>query len=134
MAPLRLSRKNYWIRLALYTLAYVVAIFAARPWPAVSTAISIFVPAVWMYFIAGPRLRDFGQTGWWSIIPFTSGFVAGFAKGAHLIDDQIYATALLFIGIGSLLFMAVLGAIPGQAGPNRFGPPQGAPPVADQFT
>jgi uncharacterized membrane protein YhaH (DUF805 family) len=71
------------------------------------------------------RLRDIGRSAWWVL-----------AIVALLAVSTIAAWSLgedIAVGVGTLVelvIVGVLGAIPGQPGPNRFGPPPGQPSVA----
>ena len=72
------------------------------------------------WFNAVKRLHDLGRSGWWLlpiifvIAPFSLLSNAGGGLGALA---AMIAAAL------DLILIVVLGAVPGQPGPNRFGPP-----------
>ena len=74
-----------------------------------------------LLIIAVPRLHDIGKSGWWALGVLAVEFLAGMAIGKFLPPEQllsaITATALVVVALAILL-----GCLPGQGEPNRYGP------------
>ena len=82
----------------------------------------IGVALIWLFTA---RLHDIGRSGWWQAGLYLVQVVlaaAGAVNGDQALGLMITAGLIL-----QFVFIAVLGAIPGQPGPNRFGPPPGQP-------
>lgn len=140
----RLDRRSYWLSLAcLYLLSFVIALLVSVPIlmsfgssPSAlnaqrSSAIVGLVVAgslVWpASMVTTQRLHDFGATGW-VCLPILIAFVAFDVLAVTGLDGgpppgrlaTRFADGSTAIAIGAL---AVIGAIPGARGPNRYGPP-----------
>jgi len=70
-------------------------------------------------FISIPRLHDLDKSGWYAIIPFTAEIF--FIILMSLYGNNEYFISL--IGFIYIVFIVILGAIPGQSMANRFGNP-----------
>lgn len=109
----RINRLTYW--LALLAVAVINAIL--------TRVIDKSAPALFVLIviIAVPRLHDIGRTGWWALGTVAGEFLAGIAI-ALLLPEAIRLYALF--GVMSVVagLIILVGAWPGQALPNRFGP------------
>lgn len=118
----RSNRREFWLSLAALFAGNLV--FGLALDPVLTSAISL---PVWVV-IASRRLHDFGQTGWWSLIPFVAGFAIGFGRGLGLgLTDS---AELLFNVAVMLVTASVIGLFPGTRGPNRFGAEPGSATVS----
>jgi uncharacterized membrane protein YhaH (DUF805 family) len=121
----RLNRKFYWMVVAILIgagigLSFIPVIDKIVGWPLTIAWITIF----------GRRLHDFDRSAWWLlliIVPVFASVIFMAATGAQM------EMALGVGGLMQLLGTAILGAIPGSPGENRFGPPQGQQPTAEVF-
>jgi uncharacterized membrane protein YhaH (DUF805 family) len=69
--------------------------------------------------IFAARLHDFGRSGWWQLILYAA--LVGAIELVAATDQP--AGVMLAVGLSlQLVFTIVLGVIPGNRGPNRFGP------------
>jgi uncharacterized membrane protein YhaH (DUF805 family) len=64
--------------------------------------------------VLSKRLHDRGRAGWWAAVVLLA-FIVVWPEPEGLIDF-LFALPLIWAAVE-------LGAMPGQAGPNRFGPP-----------
>ncbi|MEM1106257.1 MAG: DUF805 domain-containing protein [Pseudomonadota bacterium] len=146
----RISRSDYWLKFwlpsmgvavvaALIDLAINPSLFDpsagtsafANQGP-VSNLVSLFY--LFPAYVAVPvkRLHDRGLSGWWQLL-----FVAGFIIGLAMIIGGVFAglerdpnpLLLSVVAGGTLIILAVgvtqlilFGCLPGQKGPNRYGP------------
>ena len=121
----RMSRRTYWIVVGVF-LTLVVGLSIA-PGVGAGTLTTIgratTVPLIWVF---ARRLHDIGRSGWWQA-PFY--VVQILAVVAAAVEGG--PASLLAFGL-QLIFTAVLGAIPGTAGDNKFGPAPGQPTPAAQ--
>jgi uncharacterized membrane protein YhaH (DUF805 family) len=121
--------------MAVYTALYVAATYAHLPF----LLVQVTLPILWITLIAAPRLHDFDRSGWWGFAPMAVGFVGGFVLGFWKatgspgpdVLTRAGAIELLINALFSLAFMIWLGAVRGNAGPNRFGLPPGATTTPD---
>ena len=123
----RSNRREFWLSVVLllagnFGLSLVLG-------PVLTSAVSL---PVWIV-IGSRRLHDFGQTGWWSLIPFVLGFAVGFARGAGL--EVTAGAEMLFNFAVMIVTTLVIGLVPGTKGSNRFGAESGATPdvLSDTF-
>lgn len=110
----RSNRREYWLSI-LGLVVLNVVLTAGLQNPMLTSLISF---PIWV-FIASRRLHDFGQTGWWSLIPFGAGFVLGLARGAGIPFSSSAET--MTNAAVMLVMLIVVGSVPGAPGPNRFG-------------
>jgi uncharacterized membrane protein YhaH (DUF805 family) len=110
----RINRATYWIIVGVAIAAALISgVVFKRPMPAAQVVLLI---------AAVPRLHDLGRSGWWAggfFIPETA-LIFG---GGFVLSPQPYQSAL---GVAVLLLaglLIALGALPGKAADNRFGPP-----------
>jgi uncharacterized membrane protein YhaH (DUF805 family) len=68
------------------------------------------------------RLHDFGQSGWWFALPI-GGFLVLPAIATLSHSFMLFNGAVGLAGLLTVVFLLIIGAIPGDAGSNRFGPP-----------
>jgi len=112
----RIDRKGYW-QAAFVVFAGVVSM---------SFVLGVhdgLAPLTTLLFIRiyASRLHDFGRSGWWQLLLY----------GIQIPAIVLVGTAgglppAASVGVGfltQLIFTAVVGAIPGNPGANRFGPP-----------
>ena len=110
----RINRATYWLCLVVIT-----AIFAAI---IAFTDKRVPYGEIVLIVLCVPRLHDVGRSGWWVGGVLIAEIVIVVTALASLPEDQ----ALMVVGLFSLFILVglvVLGALPGQPGPNRFGPP-----------
>jgi uncharacterized membrane protein YhaH (DUF805 family) len=109
----RASRREYWIYIGLLIVLGVV--FSYSP-PAVNLVMYLVFTVIMVR-----RVHDFGRTGWWAwaaaALPFSAMLLL-------MVTSETVAS-LVSLVITVALMIAV-GAIRGDPGANRFGPP---PPV-----
>ncbi|RYD97802.1 MAG: DUF805 domain-containing protein [Sphingomonadales bacterium] len=112
---IRYNRATYLTFLSIFVaLIVVLANVMERP-PGMGEVVLVLLGV--------PRLHDLGRSGWWMAAPIVAeiGLVtAMLARGSSLEDMQIGAGALT---LAILVAMIVLGLIPGEDGPNRWGDP-----------
>jgi uncharacterized membrane protein YhaH (DUF805 family) len=87
--------------------------------------------AIWVY---GRRLHDIGRSAWWMLAIYLGcgAIVAVLIVAGHTEESLAFFCGLVF----QLALTIGLGVIPGDPGPNRFGPPPGqrqAATVAETF-
>ena len=112
----RIDRKGYWLA-AFVVFAGVVS---------VSFVLGIhdgLAPLTTLLFIRiyASRLHDFGRSGWWQLLLYGIQIPA-----IVLVGTAAGLPPAASVGAGfltQLIFTAVVGAIPGNPGANRFGPP-----------
>jgi uncharacterized membrane protein YhaH (DUF805 family) len=110
----RINRATYWL-----CLVVISAIFAAI---IALTGKRVPFGEIALIVLCVPRLHDIGQSGWWVGGMIIAEIAVMIAALASLPEDQALAVLGLF-GLLILVGLVVLGALPGQPGPNRFGPP-----------
>ena len=150
----RISRKQYWFGMALVgftsavgrmlTTALSVGSFADAKDPADMLAsaagssvlaLPLFVVILWCTLaIQFKRFHDRGRTGWISLAPIVVALMLivsivsdaiGRAPVEQLLGDALpYFAVLMVISLG---FCIDLGCLEGVEGPNKYGPPPGAP-------
>ncbi len=131
----RSGRRRYWIGI----LASVVAYAGAPPLGLPVRWVRLGIAAVWILFVAVPRLHDLGLTGWLALIPSglrTSASLTaiGWRDAFHPSVDltrRVGVATTLAVGLVSIAMTVWLGVARGQHGANRFGPDPGGVPGAD---
>lgn len=121
----RIDRKLYWLALALLT-GLGVLLGAATPGGHLFTR-GLLLFWIWVY---ARRLHDFGRSGWWQAAGLALQVVLAYGLIGQLHWRE--SPSLAVLGLVQLVFTGVVGAIPGDPGENRFGPPPGVPPLAAQ--
>jgi uncharacterized membrane protein YhaH (DUF805 family) len=109
----RTNRATYWLSAAIVA-ALLLAIALIAP-------SQVKISEVVLVILAVPRLHDIGRTGWW-VMAGVALEVVGLIVALFVLNS-LAATGLVSLGVLGL--MAWLGAIPGEDGPNRFGPKPG---------
>lgn len=151
----RVSRKDYWLRfvLPLLGLYLVVVLVVFGLMSALGEAgaivgllvIPIYIAIVWASVcVAAKRFHDRGWSGWWvlwfmligigiAIVQYGLMFAFGTDSALAGIVALVGALASLVIAIWQLV---LLGFLPGDKGPNQYGPdpldPNGG--TADTFS
>jgi len=112
----RTNRKGFWLATAI---VFAVAIGMSLVGPARSGLAG--VTTLLFVRIYASRLHDFGRSGWWQLLLYGVQFPAVIliAGAGALPPGGLIGVGLLI----QLVFTAVIGAIPGDPGTNRFGPP-----------
>jgi uncharacterized membrane protein YhaH (DUF805 family) len=109
----RAGRREYWASLGcLFAVGLAMEYFPGGP--KLGSALSIV-----LMFLQIRRIHDFGRSGWWAVAgTFGPLPVAAVLAAASSLEVAVVATILL-----ALALMILVGAIPGSAADNRFGPP-----------
>jgi uncharacterized membrane protein YhaH (DUF805 family) len=111
----RINRATFWLGILMLFAVMLIASTVSRSMPTLLTG-----GAVALALIGPLRMHDFGVSSWLLLAP-VAGMVALLVAvdgawptfwGFGLVDAVMLAT------------IALLGAIPGAAGINRYGPPQ----------
>ncbi len=144
----RIGQKDYWTGV----LVLFVVWLASNILHVLAPIIWLLLVFPWVCVFA-KRLHDFGRSGWLILVPAAFGLIAvgvaiisvGMsvigAVAGHLFSDDAgpEGWAVLFAGLGvtlvclgaagvvKLVFMLWVGLNRGDRGPNRYGPPPGAP-------
>jgi uncharacterized membrane protein YhaH (DUF805 family) len=136
--PGRARRRSWWLVAVVAPLAVsaVGRALAARLEPVASPVAwliwALVLPQAW---VTVARLHDRGLSGWWAAA--LAGPTLLFGLLLRLAPDRPDASALYgqgltvlsLVGLPALLALVVLcGVLPGERGPNRFGPDQRAHP------
>jgi uncharacterized membrane protein YhaH (DUF805 family) len=106
----RSSRREYWVYIGL-----LIAIGLA--FSHIAPALSI-AGALTLLFVQIRRVHDFGRSGWWAFGSWIAPLLC--------LPLMLVATLDITNTVGELLTLALtalVGAIPGDAKENRFGPP-----------
>jgi len=124
----RSGRRRYWLATAVYFAVLVGANLAHLP----DLLVQLALPLIWIFFIAWPRLHDFGRSGAWGFLAMGFGFIAGFIKGFLIAVTHSPKPPAIVQGVYSWTLLAVTIALIGWIGIrkgdprlNRFGPPPG---------
>jgi uncharacterized membrane protein YhaH (DUF805 family) len=134
----RSSRGRFWLVIFVLWITLALAGFMIAAWgESILAAVFaiVMLPVVIGGMVAGvfngvKRLHDLGRSGWWLLLVLVLYLpIALVAKGASKggPDDQAVGAFLQLIA--SVIYLAVLGGIPGQRTPNRFGDPPGEQPA-----
>lgn len=126
----RLRRSHYWIgMLILFGVHRLLG-----PVPLLGGVIA-FAAFVLCMALQARRLRDFGQSAWWLLIPLAvwiAGWVSTMSAVSALSPTNVAGLAGLGLAsIFALAFIVVIGLIPGQRGRNRYGPDTRPAPPED---
>lgn len=131
----RLRRSHYWIGIVILMVASQIL----RSIPLISL-ISAIVIYVLIMALQARRLRDFGQSAWWLLVPLAVSVAGWFST---MVVYSLTSPSPFGIitprtaGLFSLIVVIVIGVIPGQRGRNRFGPdtkPAAPEDTAEAFT
>jgi len=117
MYDYRMNRATFALWVAVMIVMYTVMIaLDARP-PGIEIISS---------FAIVPRLHDLGRSGWWFLLVVVLEILAVIIGASSGGDDGMQMAGGVFIVL-FILCAIVLGMIPGQAQPNRWGdpPPRG---------
>lgn len=136
----RVSRKDYWLRFVLPVLGvYIVAVLVIGGLAAVLgdagaiallLAVPVYVGVVWASIcVAAKRFHDRNWSGWWVLYFILIGLgIVAVQYGAIFLfgDNPIGAILALVAGLASLGVgiwqLVLLGFLPGDKGPNQYGP------------
>lgn len=136
----RVSRKDYWLRFVLPVLGvYIVAVLVIGGLAAVLgdagaiaflLAVPVYVGVVWASIcVAAKRFHDRNWSGWWVLYFMLIGLgIVAVQYGAIFLfgDNPIGAILALVAGLASLGVgiwqLVLLGFLPGDKGPNQYGP------------
>jgi uncharacterized membrane protein YhaH (DUF805 family) len=113
----RINRATYWLLVAFGIAAIGLLSYLGRR----SSVMEIAVVAIGV-----PRLHDIGRSGWIAgavIAAEIAAVVAVVALGGGVQAIQVTAAAIVLV----MLLLAIwLGVVPGDPGPNKWGPPPAA--------
>lgn len=116
----------------VFALCAVVGFFIAIGLsfvPGLSRGASSVATVIFIRLYAS-RLHDIGRSGWWQVLLYAAQVLAAvlLATAAQWELDMVIAAVFAI----QLIFTGLLAAIPGQPGPNRFGPAPGQPTAVGQ--
>lgn len=129
----RIGRKDFWIGFAILFVAGIVLGLI----PVIGQIIGLLMLYLWVC-LGAKRLHDMGKSGWLMVIPFALQLVAmlvgmmsvgGAMMAGAAGNDAAMAGAMggglvvMLCGLASLAFLIWIGATPGQAEANQYGPP-----------
>lgn len=116
----RIDRRLYWM--AVCTLGPLAVLLSLATHGARGLSGGFGLIWIWVYM---RRLHDIGRSGWWQAPVFGVQCVVAVVlmTSLHASAPAVLAAVLLIQGA----FTAILGAIPGDPGENRFGAPPGVP-------
>ncbi|RAK51550.1 DUF805 domain-containing protein [Phenylobacterium deserti] len=106
----RAGRREYWIMVALIIVLGVL--FSQIGGAAIGGAMALMLMMI-------RRLHDFGRTGWWAALVIFGPLVLMLA----LMTVTGLEMAAGLATLTELVGVAWIGAVPGDAQENRFGPP-----------
>ena len=118
----RASRSEFWwFCLLTLIMNFVVALLGSLL-PALGSIVSA-VQALWLLLptvgVTTRRLHDRNFSGWWQALPLAAALPA--IAGAVLEANLLLVLAGCAAGLASL-WLLILYALKGTAGPNRYGP------------
>jgi uncharacterized membrane protein YhaH (DUF805 family) len=111
----RINRATFWLGILILFAVMLIVSTVSRNMPTLLTG-----GAVALALLGRPRLHDFGLTGWVLLVPVA-------AIVAILVAARGFGPAwegVTAVDVVMLATVALLGAIPGHGGINRFGRPQ----------
>lgn len=109
----RAGRAEYWALVAiLFALSFALSFLPSAPIVRLVCAIAVALVQV-------RRLHDMDRTGWWALAVNLGPIVLMLA----LLRTMGLDGAVVAASAAMLVLIIVVGAIPGTAGPNRFGQP-----------
>jgi len=117
----RMNRKVFWMWAAgLIAVAVALSFLPSGGAGGVGAVTAYF----WVILFTA-RLHDIGRSGWWQVALYAAqvAVIFGLVFGANWPVDS----AADIGGLLQLIAVVALGVIPGQRGPNRFGPAPGEP-------
>ena len=108
----RASRREYWTSVALlFGVGLAMEYFPGGP------QLETGLGAVLILFQVR-RIHDFGRSGWWAV----AATLAPAILPLPLVAFDSFAAIMTGLGL-ELLFLVMIGALPGNPHDNRFGPP-----------
>jgi uncharacterized membrane protein YhaH (DUF805 family) len=105
----RANRATYWLVVGIMAMLMVVVGVIAPG--------SAHISELALIFLAIPRLHDIGRKGWWVLAAL------GLEIGLMFVPTSSFSVLGGSIAFVIFALVALLGAIPGNVGPNRFGDP-----------
>lgn len=134
----RLSRKPFWIGVAILFAVQFVSGFVFAMVPAATFLISLVLiyPSLCLY---GKRLHDFGQTAWiyggYLIASFMLGAVIGGVMGASgAYPEEIMMTTGLLSFVLTVAITLWIGLMASQPRDNKYGPAPDGAGIAEAFS
>ncbi len=135
----RVSRKDYWLRFVLPLIGVYILVVAVLAGLAVALgdagaiigllAIPIYIAIVWASVcVAAKRFHDRNWSGWWVLYFMLISFaiVAVQYAGIFLLGETLGGIIALITGLASIGVaiwqLVLLGFLPGDKGPNQYGP------------
>ena len=115
----RASRSEFWLFMLFILLVNLAeGLVAAILPPLLSGSLALAVSLLLLppnLGVTVRRLHDRGMSGWWLLLPISALLCAGLTGGALLLGDLLSLSMCI-------AYLTIL-CLPGQPGPNRFGPP-----------
>ena len=108
----RINRATYWAAIAAAAaVLLLVRLLDSK----------VTIPEYLILIVCVPRLHDIGRTGWWAGGALIGELILVAALFSTSADTKLIAGGVYMLLIAGL--MIVLGCLPGQSQPNRFGSP-----------
>lgn len=107
----RSSRREYWLYMALLT---AVSFLLSHAPPIMNFAFSVV-----MLLVQVRRVHDLGRSGWWAAAALVAPIPPSITL-FYLAGEDVALAVGLVIGV---VLITLIGALPGEPGVNRFGPP-----------
>jgi tetratricopeptide (TPR) repeat protein len=131
----RIPRKWYWLAQAIllipgiigYVLTYGATLPETVAPPTIASNVLSALLLIPAFAVARKRLNDRGHGTWASVLWLALAAVGLFSTSSGFLLDPLHVTAaeralLAGLMVVSLWFFIDLGLLPGESGPNRYGP------------
>lgn len=123
----RISRKDIWL-VYLFPLISVlfIAVMLNREFPIIEPVLLFFAwPSI---AVSAKRFHDRGMSGWWALLIAVSlaavfALLLGVMLYGHDVPTNLIVTVYYIMIYGPMIFTFIVNyCLPGQVGPNEYGP------------